>query len=55
MHLNVPLAKAYARELTRLSRQLKLPDRSRSITWCARPAYSKPTRTWPTKRTFGRP
>jgi len=24
-HLNVPLAKAYARELTRLSRQLKLP------------------------------
>ncbi|MGA2862893.1 MAG: YicC/YloC family endoribonuclease [Verrucomicrobiota bacterium] len=25
MHLNVPLAKAYARELTRLSRQLKLP------------------------------
>ncbi|HWX21284.1 MAG TPA: YicC/YloC family endoribonuclease [Candidatus Binatia bacterium] len=25
MHLNVPLAKAYARELTRLSRQLRLP------------------------------
>lgn len=25
MHLNVPLAKAYARELNRLSRQLKLP------------------------------
>jgi len=25
MHLNVPLAKAYARELTRLSKQLKLP------------------------------
>ncbi len=25
MHLNVPLAKAYARELTRLARQLKLP------------------------------
>src|SRR5437868_5213126 len=25
MHLNVPLAKAYARELTRLSRQLNLP------------------------------
>ncbi|HLH57480.1 MAG TPA: YicC/YloC family endoribonuclease [Verrucomicrobiae bacterium] len=25
MHLNVPLAKAYARELTRLSHQLKLP------------------------------
>jgi uncharacterized protein (TIGR00255 family) len=25
MHLNVPLAKAYARELSRLSRQLKLP------------------------------
>ncbi len=25
MHLNVPLAKAYAQELTRLSRQLKLP------------------------------
>jgi uncharacterized protein (TIGR00255 family) len=25
MHLNVPLAKAYARELERLSRQLKLP------------------------------
>jgi uncharacterized protein (TIGR00255 family) len=26
MHLNVPLAKAYARELNRLARQLKLPD-----------------------------
>jgi uncharacterized protein (TIGR00255 family) len=26
MHLNVPLAKAYFRELTRLSRQLKLPE-----------------------------
>jgi uncharacterized protein (TIGR00255 family) len=26
MHLNVPLAKAYARELNRLSRQLKLPS-----------------------------
>ncbi len=25
MHLNIPLAKAYARELTRLARQLKLP------------------------------
>lgn len=25
MHLNIPLAKAYARELTRLSRQLRLP------------------------------
>jgi uncharacterized protein (TIGR00255 family) len=25
MHLNIPLAKAYARELSRLSRQLKLP------------------------------
>src|SRR5580765_3202338 len=25
MHLNIPLAKAYARELNRLSRQLKLP------------------------------
>src|SRR5436190_6219635 len=25
MHLNVPLAKAYARELSRLSKQLKLP------------------------------
>src|SRR4051812_14126810 len=25
MHLNVPLAKAYARELTRLAKQLKLP------------------------------
>ena len=25
MHLNVPLAKAYARELTRLSQQLRLP------------------------------
>ena len=25
MHLNVPLAKAYAKELNRLSRQLKLP------------------------------
>jgi uncharacterized protein (TIGR00255 family) len=26
MHLNVPLAKAYARELSRLSKQLNLPD-----------------------------
>src|ERR1700690_4355059 len=25
MHLNIPLAKAYARELTRLAKQLKLP------------------------------
>src|SRR5437763_12709762 len=25
MHLNIPLAKAYARELTKLSKQLKLP------------------------------
>src|SRR5262249_31777983 len=25
MHLNIPLAKAYARELSRLSKQLKLP------------------------------
>ncbi len=27
MHLNVPLAKAYARELNRLAKQLKLPGR----------------------------
>jgi uncharacterized protein (TIGR00255 family) len=26
MHLNIPLAKAYARELNRLAKQLKLPD-----------------------------
>jgi uncharacterized protein (TIGR00255 family) len=54
MHINVPLAKAYARELHRLAKDLQLED-GLSLDILARLREScRRTRSWRSKRTFGR-